>query len=94
MIATFTIEYTSFPQHNKRVESHHAGDAVEAEDFLMQLLSIGARISGILHEGVKLDDTQCDRMCRVAAERLAARLLSTSLGLDYAAVKHRFGFSA
>jgi hypothetical protein len=33
-------------------------------------------------------------MLRVAAERLASRLLSRSLDLDSVEVKHRFGFAA
>ncbi len=94
MIAKYTIEYTIFPQHNKRVENHHTDDPVEAEDFLMYLLAGGARISAIKHEGVNLEEAQSDRMLRVAAGRLAARLLGESLRLDSAAVKHRFGFAA
>ena len=37
---------------------------------------------------------QADRMLRVAAERLASRLLGRSLDLDSVQVKHRFGFAA
>ena len=37
---------------------------------------------------------QSDRLLRVAAERLASRLLSRSLVLDSPTVKHRFGFAA
>mgnify|MGYP003444196948 CR=1 FL=1 len=57
MIAKYTIEYTIFPQHNKRIESHHTDDPVEAEDFLMYLLGNGSRIRAIKHEGVDLDGT-------------------------------------
>ena len=94
MIAKYTIEYTIFQQHNKRVESHHTDDPVEAEDFLMYLLANGTRIHAIKHEGVDLDGTQSDRMLRVAAGRLAARVLGESLHLDAAAVKHRFDFAS
>jgi hypothetical protein len=94
MIAKYTIEYTIFPQHNKRVESHHTDDPVEAEDFLMYLLANGTRICAIKHEGVDLEGAQSDRMVRVAASRLAARMLGESLQLDPAAVKHSFGFAA
>jgi hypothetical protein len=94
MLAKYTIEYTLFPQHNKRVESHHTDDPVELEDFLMHLPAGGARIRAVKHEGIDLDETQSDRTLRVAAERLAARLLGESLRLDPAAVKHRFGLAA
>ncbi|MBE7494904.1 MAG: hypothetical protein HS117_08165 [Verrucomicrobiaceae bacterium] len=94
MLAKFNIEYIIQPEHNKRLDSHRTDDPVEAEDFLMSLLGMGARICAIKHEGIELDATQSDRMIRVAAERLAARLLSRSLNLDTAAVRHRFGFTA
>ncbi|MCW0221316.1 MAG: hypothetical protein OJI67_23530 [Prosthecobacter sp.] len=94
MISKFDIEYIIQPHHNKRVDTHRTNDPVEAEDFLMGLLSLGAGIVSIKHEGVDLSQVQADQMLRVAAERLASRLLCISLSLDSVAVKHRFGFAA
>ena len=94
MLAKFAINYTVFPDHNKRVDTHHTDDPVEAESFLMHLLASGSRILEIKHDGVPMEPHQHDRMHRVAAERLAARLLSVSLHMDYVEVKHRFGFSS
>ena len=94
MIAKFDIEYVIRPQHNQRMDTHRTDDPVEAEDFLMNLLIVGARIHAIKHEGLVLEAGQADRMLRVAAERLASRLLGRSLDLDSAQVKHRFGFAA
>ena len=94
MLAKFDIEYIIHPQHNKRVDTHRTDDPVAAEDFLMNLLVAGARIQAIKHEGIELERPQSDRMLRVAAERLAARLLGGALNLDASAVKHRFGFAA
>jgi len=94
MIAKFDIDYVIHPQHNQRVDTHRTDDPVEAEDFLMNLLIVGARIHAIKHEGLVLEAGQADRMLRVAAERLASRLLGRSLDLDSAQVKHRFGFAA
>lgn len=94
MLAKFDIEYVIHPQHNKRVDTHRTDDPIEAEDFLMNLLVAGVRINAIKHEGVTLDPPQADRMLRVAAERLASRLLGRSLDLDSVEVKHRFGFTA
>ncbi len=93
MLSKFAIDYTIFPQHNKRVETHRTNDPVEAEDFLMHLLLNSARIYGIKHNGIELDQTQSDRMLRIAGERPIARLLESSLHLDTAATKHRFGFA-
>jgi len=94
MQAKYAIEYTIFPQHNKRVERHYTDDPVEAEDFLMHLLVSGARIHGIKHEGISLDQAQSDRMLRVAGSRLASQLLENSLQIDAAAARHRFGLAA
>jgi hypothetical protein len=94
MLAKFSIEYTIFPQHNKRIQRHLTDDPVEAEDFLMHLLASGARIHSILHEGLALDTVQSDRMLRVAATRLASQLIEQSLHIDAADAKHRFGLAA
>lgn len=94
MLAKYDIDYVINPNHNKRVDTHRTDDPVEAEDFLISLLAGGARIKAIKHEGVNLAERESDQMLRVAAQRLASRLLCDSLGLDSAAVKHRFGFTA
>lgn len=94
MISKFSVEYIIHPQHNKRVDTHRTDDPVELEDFLMQILISGTRIVSIKHEGVECDQAQTSQMLRVAAERIASRLLGVSLGIDAAVVKHRFGFAA
>lgn len=94
MNTKFAIEYILNPHHNKRVMTHYTDDPVEAEDFLAHLLAAGARISGIRHDAMELPPHQFDRMIKVAAERVIVTLLAESLGLDTAAIKHRFGFAA
>ena len=94
MLKKFAITYILFPQHNDRVLTHRTDDPVEAEDFLMQLMVSGARICSISHDAQELAPHQFDRMVRVAAERLVVRLIASSLGLDAAAIRHRFGFAA
>lgn len=93
MLAKYDIEYVLYPQHNRRVDTYRTDDPVAAEDFLMNLLAGGSRITAIKHEGVVMEQPQSDQMLRVAAGRLASLLLGASLGLDAAAVKHRFGFT-
>ena len=41
MLAKYAIDYTLFPQHNKRTQTHRTSDPVEAEDFLMHLMAGG-----------------------------------------------------
>ncbi len=94
MLAKFDIEFVIHPQHNKRVDTYRTDDPVTAEDFLMNLLAGGAHIVAIKHEGVAMDQVQSDRMLQVAAGRLASLMLSISLRLDPADVRHRFGFPA
>ena len=94
MIAKFSIDYITFPQHNKRVDTHRTDDPVEASDFLMNLLILGARIPAIKHEGVELGPHAFDKMIKQAAERVASRLIATALHLDSVEVHHRFGFPA
>jgi len=94
MISKFSVEYIIHPQHNKRVDTHRTDDPVELEDFLMQILISGSRLISVKHEGIECDEAKTSQMLRVAAERIASRLLATSLGIDAVAVKHRFGFAA
>lgn len=94
MLKKFTITYIPFPQHNDHALTHRTDDPVEAEDFLMQLLSTGCRIRSIAHNSEELAPHQFDRMVRVAAERLVVQSIAASLGLDSAAIRHRFGFAA
>jgi hypothetical protein len=94
MLAKFAISYTVFPEHNKRIDVHHTDDPVDAETFLARLLASGSRILEIKHDGIALEPHASDRMVRIAAERHSAALIGASLGLDYAEVRHRFGFAA
>jgi hypothetical protein len=94
MLAKYDIDYVIHLHNNKRVDTHRTDDPVEAEDFLMNLLASGASIHSIRHEGGVLAQAQSDQMLRVAAERLASRILGVALGIDSAQVKHRFGFAA
>lgn len=94
MQAKYAIDYNVLPRHKTARQTHHAEDAIAAEDFLMHLLGSGARILEIRHEGAALNEAQSDRMVKIAAERLMSLLLHECLQLDPAAVKHRFGFAA
>ncbi len=94
MLNTFAIDYLAFPHHHGRVFTYQSDDPIETEDFLMHLLLVRARITGIRHNGAPMTGHAFDRMMKVAAERLASELLKESLGLDPIAIKDRFGFSA
>ncbi len=94
MLSKYAIEYIMLPQHNARVFTHFTDEPVEAEDFLMHLLIVRARIKEIRHDGAALVGHQLDRMLKIAAERIASALLRESLVLDADEVKYRFGLAA
>lgn len=94
MLNKFAIDYITHPHHPSRVYTHGTDDPIEAEDFLMHLLSARARITAIRHEGADLTGVQFNRLLKVAAERIAAQLLRDSLNLDAEEIKDRFGFAA
>jgi hypothetical protein len=94
MLSKFSIDYIVFPQHNTTVRTHFTDDPVEAEEFLMNLLLVHARITAIRHEGALLSGHQFDRMLKIAAERIASQLLTESIHADAGDIKNRFGFAA
>ena len=94
MLSKFSIDYVALPQHHSRMLTHHTDDPVAAEEFLMHLLASRARILEIRHDGVAIPSAQSDRMLKIAAERVASELLSSSLGLAAADVRARFGLAA
>jgi len=94
MLKKFSVDYIAMPRHNTRVFTHLTDDPVEAEEFLMHLLTAGARIKEIRHDGNILSGHQFDKMVKVAAERVASHMLRESLGVDAPDIKRRFGFAA
>lgn len=94
MLSKFSIDYVIFPQRSDTVRTHFTDDPIEAEEFLMHLLLVRARIMEIRHEGVTLTGHQFDRMLKIAAERIVSQLLAESLHADASGIKSRFGFAA
>lgn len=94
MLNKFSIDYVVFPQHNSTVRTHFTDDPIEAEEFLMSLLLIHARIASIRHDGMLLTGHQFDRMLKIAAERIVSQLLTDSIHVDASEIKSRFGFAA
>lgn len=94
MLSKFSIDYIVFPQHNTTVRTHFTDDPIEAEEFLMNLLLVHARIAAIRHEGALLSGHQFDRMLKIASERIVSQLLTESIHADAADIKNRFGFAA
>lgn len=91
--AKYTVEYSVQFRRHAHHSHHYTDDPVAATEFLAELLERGFRIVGIQHEGVGLSQHECDRLLKSAANLLAARYLSHSLGISMEEERYRFGFS-
>jgi hypothetical protein len=94
MQTKYIIEYTRLHHPTETPLLHRTDDPIEAEEFLMQLLSAHARILQIKHEGIEMPQHQMDRMLKVASERLVSQMLRDALSIDGEEVRHRFGIAA
>ena len=96
MLKPYTVEYSlafrkhSPPQHHE----FYADDVVECETFIQELLAHGMGLHAVKHEGADVPRAEFDRMVKVAAAEVAARLICTSLHIKPDEERFRFGFAA
>lgn len=96
MLKKYTVEYSmqfrkhSPPQHHQ----FYADDVVECEEFIQELLLRGMGLHAIKHEGADVSKTEFDRIVKVAAGEVAAKLICTSLLIKADEERFRFGFAA
>jgi hypothetical protein len=91
MLSKYHVEFAVPFQRHLSAQNYRTDDPVACEEFLVELLSLGYRITDILHEGTPLPASQLDGMLKTAALVLAANHLRTSLAIDEAETRHRFG---
>ena len=94
MLAKYQISYILNPDHRDRLDTYRTDDPIIAEDFLSALLLSGAKIQWIMHDGSNLSHVQTDRLVAVAANRIIAKMIGKSLGIDAVEVKHRFAVAS
>jgi hypothetical protein len=96
MLKQYTVEYSfQFRQHSPR--PHHeffADDIIEVESFIQDLLANGMGLHGIKHQGMDLPKVEFDRIVRVAAGEVAAKLICSTLHIKADEERFRFGFAA
>jgi hypothetical protein len=96
MLKKYTIEYSvrfrkhSPPQHHQ----YFTDDPVACEEFVQALFENGMGLHGVKHEGVELPKAEFDHIVKVAAAKLASKLICTSLNIKPEEERYRFGFAA
>lgn len=94
MIAKYNIQYSvPFLRHDQP-HHHITDDPIVCEEFLVELLERGFKITSILHDGVALSRKQFDEMIKAAIGVLMSRHLCRSLGIDSVEAHDRFGSTA
>ena len=96
MLKQYTVEYSlQFRKHSP--PQHHqffADDVVECENFIQDLLGHGMGLHAIKFEGADVPKAEFDRIVKVAAGEVAAKLICTSLHIKPDEERCRFGFAA
>jgi hypothetical protein len=96
MLKPYTVEYSfQFRKHSPPPQHEfYADDVVEVEAFIQDLLVKGMGIHAIKHEGGNVPKAEFDRIVKVAAGEVAAKLICTSLHIKPDEERFRFGFAA
>lgn len=96
MLKKYTIEYSlQFRKHSPpHRHEYFTDDPVACEEFVQGLLERGMGLHAIRRDGDDLPKVDFDRMVKVAAAEIAAKLVCTSLNIKPEEARFRFGFSA
>ena len=96
MLKKYTVEYSlQFRTHNPpQRQQYFADDVVECETFIQELLARGMGLHAIKHEGDDVPKAEFDRIVKIAAGEVAAKLICTSLHIKPDEERFRFGFAA
>lgn len=96
MLKKYTIEYSlNFRKHHppERLQ-YFADEMVACEQFVLELLERGMALHAVKRDGADLPAAEFDRIVKVAAGEVAARLICASLHIKPDEERHRFGFAA
>lgn len=96
MLKKYTIEYSlNFRKHNPPQRyQHFADEMIACEEFVIELLERGMALHAIKREGADLPTAEFDRIVKMAAGQVAAKLVCTTLHIKSDEERHRFGFAA
>jgi hypothetical protein len=96
ILKNYSVEY-SLPFHRHSRSEHpvfFTDNPVAGEEFVQELLERGMGLHAIKHEGVDLPKVDFDRIVKIAAAEVAARLICTSLKIKPEEERYRFAFAA
>lgn len=94
MIPKYIVDYHLRLKKHEHTTHYQTDDPLACEEFLVELLDRGARITAIKHEGVALEQAEFDKLVKTAACILAAKRICASLDIDAEEEKYRFGLAA
>ena len=96
MLKKYTIEYSLVFRKHSPPEHHQyfTDDPVAVEEFLQGLLTHGMGLHAIKHDGLDLPQADFDRMVKLAASEVAAKLVCATLHIKPDEERYRFGFAA
>jgi len=95
MLKKYCIEYSLHFQkhHPPQVHPYFTDDPVAVEEFVASLLENGMGLHAIKHDGADLAPAEFDRIVKVAASAVAAKLICASLHIKLEEEHYRFGFA-
>ena len=96
MLKKYTIEYSLHFRKHSPPEHHQyfTDDPVACEEFVQAVLEHGMGLHAIRHDGADLPKAEFDRIVKVAAGEVAAKLICASLHIKPEEEHYRFGFAA
>lgn len=96
MLKPYSVEYSlQFRKHSP--PEHHqyfADDVVAVESVVQELLARGMGLHAIKHEGADVPRIEFDRIVKIAANEVAAKLVCATLHIKVDEERQRFGFAA
>lgn len=96
MLKKYTVEYSlQFRKHSP--PDHHqyyTDDVVAVENFVQDLLARGMGLHAIKHDGADVPLVEFDRIVRIAASEVAAKLICATLHIKADEERQRFGFAS
>lgn len=96
MLKPYAVEYSlHFRKHSPPPhQQYFTDDVVAVEEFVQDLLARGMGLHAIKHEGADIPSAEFDRIVKVAASELAAKLVCATLHIKADEERQRFGFAA
>lgn len=96
MLKPYSVEYSvQFRKHSPPDRHQYfADDVVAVENFVQDLLARGMGLHAIKRDGGDVPRIEFDRIVKIAASEVAAKLVCATLHIKADEERQRFGFAA